>query len=151
VRNIDVADITVRDKNDQIVLAVKVHRRLNTSEAWAEGYYQVFVELGQLPQVPFFLLGTPDHFYLWKYDEKPTKTMKPSYIIDPTPFLKSHYHRFSTSISKESLILVVDNWLDRLVHLGITSDLSSEEREWLVGSGLFDAIAGGRSVIKLAA
>lgn len=77
--------------------------------------------------------------------------VKPNYTLDPTPFLKSHYHRFSTSISKESLILVVDNWLDRLVHLGITSDLSPKEREWLVGSGLFDAIAGGRSVIKLAA
>jgi hypothetical protein len=151
MRNSEVADINVYDKNNQLVLAVKVQKRLNTSKAWAEGFYQAFVEQGALPQAPFFLLGSPDCFYLWKQDQKLPKTMKPTYTIDPAPFLKPHYNRFSSSISKESLILVVDNWLDRLVHLGITSDLSSEEREWLVGSGLLDAIAGGRSVIKLAA
>jgi hypothetical protein len=151
MRDLDVKDITVYDKNNQPILAVKLQKKLNISELWAEAYYKTLVELGQLPQVSFFLLGSPDRFYLWKHDQKLPKTMKPNYSIDPETFLKPHYNRFSSSISKESLILVVDNWLDRLVHLGITSDLSSKEREWLVDSGLFDTIAGGRSVIKLSA
>ena len=151
MKNSDIADINVYDNNNQLALAVKIQKKLNISELWAEAYYKTLVELGDLPQAPFFLLGSPDRFYLWMQDRKLHKTMKPTYSIDPTPFLKPHYNRFSSSISKESLILVVDNWLDRLVHLGITSDLSSEEEAWLVGSGLLDAIAGGRSAIKLAA
>lgn len=151
MKNSDVADITVYDKDNQLVLAVKIQKKPNISELWAEAYYKTLVEQGDSPQAPFFLLGSPDRFYLWKHDQKLPEIMKPTYTIDPTSFLKPHYNRFSSSIGKESLILVVDNWFDRLVHLGITSDLSSKEREWLVGSGLFDAIAGGRSVIKLAA
>lgn len=151
MKNSDVTDINVYDKDNQLVLAVKIQKKLNISELWAEAYYKTLVELEDLPQAPFFLLGSPDRFYLWKHDQKQLKTMKPNYSIDPESFLKPHYNRFSSSISKESLILVVDNWLDRLVHLGITSDLSLNEREWLVDSGLLDSIAGGRSVIKLSA
>ena len=140
-----IADIIAYDTNGQLTLVIEIKSKLGTSAQWAAQMRRNILAHGLLPSTPFFLLGLPDHFYLWKDNGITPEVIKPTYEIDPRPFLQPYYEKSglsSETISGKSFELVIVSWLSEI--LGTRSqDSLQDSQKWLLESGLFEAIHGG--------
>lgn len=92
----------------------------------------------------------PDKFYLWtevdQDQSEPTYT-EPTYTIDALPILQPYLERArltAEQISGESLELIVSSWLGEIIHAEHFADNIDPSQQWLLESGLYAALAGGK-------
>jgi hypothetical protein len=148
------ADIMVFDKNGQLALIAEVKSKRGTSSQWAAQLRRNMYAHNLLPTVPYFLLALPDRFYLWKNAGKSLEPLEPTQQVDPTPFLQPYYEKSGVSSDKltgKSFELIVASWLNQILRAGSPPDLQDKNQEWLVSSGLFDRLSGGRLEFETAA
>ncbi|WP_019500264.1 hypothetical protein [Pseudanabaena sp. PCC 6802] len=147
-------DIAGYDKNNQLVLIVEVKQKLRASSEWVTKLRRNMLAHGYFPQTSFFLLVTPDRFYLWKNAGVLPEIIQPDYEIDATPILQPYADRTGVPIehmSGRSLELIVEAWLDEIMRSDIPPAKLGSTQNWLFESGLYDAIKGGHAVLELAA
>ena len=128
------------------MLLVEAKVKRGASEEWAARLRRNMYAHGELPRVPYFLVGLPDRFFLWGDVPNPTALVGPDYVIDPTPLLGPYFNRAGTSgeiVTEWGLELAMSAWLEKLV-TGQTEATGTDDGEWLRESGLLDAIHGGR-------
>jgi hypothetical protein len=110
---------------------------------------------GILPNAPYFLLALPDHFYLWKDARPPLDGEKPDYEIDSAAILEPYFEKIgfdmqqlNEQLNGASFELLLTSWLWELVRGTDLVDtyLASEANNWLVESGLLEAIRQGNIV-----
>jgi hypothetical protein len=137
-------DLIAYDRNNRVVLAVEVKRKLNASREWATQFRRNILAHGTFLDAPYFLMAFPDKFYLWdKINSIPGK-VEPTYSIDARPILQPYFQRSGTAadrVSSESLELIVASWLNEVIHTS-PAELDSSQ-QWLIDSGLMNAVAGG--------
>ncbi|MEA5552166.1 hypothetical protein VB713_14570 [Anabaena cylindrica UHCC 0172] len=139
------ADMAVHGKDRHLQLLVEVKNKRGASKIWAAKMRRNMYAHGLLPEAPFFLLALPEKFYLWKNIGLSTDLIEPDYEINPEPFLKSYYPKAYTQnheISSEGFELIVSAWLHQILTIP-SVDLLPPNMDWLVSSGLFDAIHYG--------
>ena len=147
------ADMTVFDKHGQTVLLVEAKSQAATSREWAAKYRRNLAAGGFSLRVPFFLLATPAHFYLWKNPPSGAELVDPDYDIDATELLKPYYEgepqipRDAKGITFE---LIVAAWLADLQFGAALGTLAPDLRAPLVQSGLLEVLRGGRTVFEAA-
>jgi hypothetical protein len=83
------ADLAVLNRVGGLILLVEIKNRLGTTKAWATAYRRNLIGDGFLPNVPFFLIATPDHFYVWKDAPLTAELREPDYDLNPSAFLTS--------------------------------------------------------------
>ncbi len=146
------ADLAIYDKNGQLVLVVEAKNKLGTTNSWAIKMRRNILAHGLMPNTRFFLLALPDRFYLWKDAGVVPEMVPPDYEINPKPFLHSYYNGAKISLNSltgESFELVVSSWLSRLLQADVLpSEL--QDQDWLVESGLFNAIKYGHLAVQVA-
>lgn len=145
-------DLAAYNRDDQLTLVVEVKKKQHASLDWVAQLHRNLLAHGTLPNSPFFLLALPDRFYLWKNNGKHYEVDKPNYAIDAEPVLRPYLERTGITveqISSQSLELILTSWLNELVHKKL-EELESSER-WLVDSGLYDALVGGRLAYEIMA
>lgn len=138
-------DLTTYNQDNQLTLIVEVKNRLNASPEWAAQLRRNIFAHGTFPNAPYFLMVFPDRFYLWTDPTTDNGLVKPDYIIDAVPILESYFERAGVTaeeVSSQSLELIVASWLSELIYE--TSDELDLSQTWLIDSGLYQAIAGGR-------
>ncbi|OBQ38249.1 MAG: hypothetical protein AN487_08015 [Anabaena sp. CRKS33] len=139
------ADMAVQGKDRHLQLLVEVKNKRGASKIWAAKMRRNMYAHGLLPEAPFFLLALPDKFYLWKNIGLSTDLIEPDYEINPESFLKPYYPKAyapNYQISSEGFELIVSAWLHQILTLP-SVDLLPQNMDWLVNSGLFDAIHHG--------
>lgn len=152
-----IADIAVRDPEGTLELVVEVKSRSGRSEGWAARTLRNLLVHGALPRAPYFLLVLPDAMYLW--DDRDGKLFSdprlqdggrpPDYRADTSAALSPYLDGMPFALEElggRSLEMVVASWL--------TGVMNSEVREepglrWLLDSGLYEAIRGGRIVTEV--
>lgn len=147
-------DMAVYGKDRDLQLLVEIKNKRGASKMWAAKMRRNMYAHGLLPAARFFLLALPDKFYLWKDIGLSTDLIEPNYEINPEPFLKPYYPKTYTSklesshyyISSEGFELIVSAWLHQILTVQ-SVDFIPPTMDWLVSSGLFDAIHHGE--IKL--
>ncbi|HVN28196.1 MAG TPA: hypothetical protein VMT64_06900 [Candidatus Binataceae bacterium] len=136
-----ISDIAVLNKQGEPVLLVEVKNNPGTSKEWASKLRRNIMAHGLLPHVPYFMVATPDHFYLWKNAGNHAEELEPNYDLDPhalsdrrfVPDEKVGPFEFETKVA---------SWLTDMLRPesgrpnGAVGDL-------LLRSGLLDAIHGG--------
>jgi hypothetical protein len=137
-------DITVYGEAGQLSLVVEIRNRRGTSDTWAAATRQLLLENKLVVNARYFLLALPDRFYLW-VDKRQLDLINPDYSIDPLPFLKPYWGgedapEYLTNIGFE---MVVEAWLATLTWVDELPADAEESGDWLVESGLFDAIKHG--------
>ncbi len=140
------ADIALYDQNDRLVLAVEVKNKLNASVEWAARLRRNIFAHGLLSDMAFFLLATPDRFFLWKDAGADLTLSEPTYIIDSRPILSPYFERAGVTaddISSNSLELIIVSWLSVLTFSAETMETLNGSTTWLTDSGLINAVAGG--------
>jgi len=140
-----IADMAVYDKKGQLSLVVEAKSKLNTSSNWAAKMRRNLLAHGLMPDTHFFLLALPDRFYLWKDAGIIPEEVPPTYEIDPKPFLQPYYNGAGISLDSftgESFELIISSWLSTLLQVDVLPE-ELQGQDWLVESGLFEAIRYG--------
>ena len=139
------ADMAVHGKDRHLQLLVEVKNKRGASKIWAAKMRRNMYAHGLLPEAPFFLLALPDKFYLWKDIALSIDLIEPDYEINPEPFLKPYYPKAydpNYEISSEGFELIVSAWLHQILTIP-SVNLLPPNMDWLVSSGVFDAIHNG--------
>lgn len=142
------ADIAVYGKNDSLQLLVEVKSKREKSREWGAKYRRNMYAHGLFPEAPFFLLALPEDFYLWKLtDSNQLKTdlIEPTFVIDAGPILSQFYNgkELDKPLSSSSLEIIITSWLRELMFADKSNYQSEFYNDWLIDSGLFDAIHRG--------
>ena len=140
-------DLSIKDPKGQLVLIVEVKRKTNASPDWAATFRHNILAHGTFPNAPYFLLAFPDKFYLWANTEAYPEQTQPTYAIDARPILRPYLEGAGVTadqISGQSLEIIIASWLGEIIHSGQPPTTDDISLYWLVESGLYNALAGGR-------
>lgn len=147
-------DLSVDNRNGQLVLVVEVKRKTNVSPEWAAELRRNILAHGTFPNAPYFLMVFPDKFYLWSNAEADQEQSEPTYTIDASPILQPYFERAGVTadqISRGSLELIVTSWLGEIIHSDQPPEKIDASQQWLIESGLYAALVGGKFEHGLAA
>ncbi len=142
-------DLAVYDRYDQLTLVIEIKNKLDTTPEWASRLRRNILAHGVYPNAQFFLLAFPDKFYLWADSNRKHNTDEPDYMIDARPLLQPYFEQTgvnATHISGQSLEFIVALWMGEVMHSEQLPNQLKAEHQWLVDSGLYAAILGGRFV-----
>lgn len=140
-------DLSVYNRNGQRILDIEVKPKLNTSPDWAAQFRRNILAHGTFYKAPYFLMVFLDRFYLWTGVDAQSDQSQPTYSIDARPILQSYYEGAGITaeqISRQSLGLIIESWLWQIIHSDKYATDIDESQQWLVDSGLYEAIAGGK-------
>ncbi len=140
-------DLSVDNRDGQLVLVVEVKRKTNVLPEWAAKLRRNILAHGTFPKAPYFLMVFPDKFYLWTDAEAHLDQSEPTYTIDAHPILESYFKRAGVTpdrISGQSLELIVSSWLGEIIHSQKLPENVDSSQRWLIESGLYAALAGGK-------
>jgi len=148
------ADVVAYDNEGKLALVVEIKKKLGTNSEWAAKMRCNILAHSFFPNVRFFLLALPDHFYLWK-DKDSLEIEKPTYDINPFSFLSPYLERANLQpekLSEAGFELLITSWLNELLQLSDSPETlkQNDNNKWLFESGLFDAIKHGRVVSEIA-
>jgi len=137
------ADIVAYDASDRLVLVVEIKNRRGTNSQWVARMRQQLAAYGQVADARYLLLALPDRFYLW-VDKRP-ELSDPDYTIDPLPLLKPYLGTPNVSeyLGEVGFEMVVEAWLASLTWAEKPPTNTGENADWLIESGLFDALKHG--------
>ena len=147
------ADILAFDKFGQAALIAEIKNKRGTSTEWAAKMRRNMFAHGLLPNAPFFLLALPDNFYLWENTSRNLEVIEPTQKVDPHPFLQPYYESFGIlpdNLTGRSFEFIVTSWLNQVLGAKSPQDLRGKNQDWVVNSGLFDKLAGGRLEVEAA-
>ncbi len=68
-------------------------------------------------------------------------------MIDASPILQPYFQRAGVTndqISRQSLELIVASWLGEIIHSEKPPEGLDDSQRWLIDSGLYAALAGGK-------
>lgn len=140
-------DLSIKDRNGQLVLVVQIKRKINASPDWAADFRRNILAHSIFPTAPYFLMVFPDRFYLWTDTETHSDQAKPAYAIDARPILQPYLDRSGLTadqISGQSLEIIIASWLGEIIHSDQPPETVDNSLSWLIESGLYSALAGGR-------
>ncbi|NJL09663.1 MAG: hypothetical protein HC908_04055 [Calothrix sp. SM1_7_51] len=140
-------DIEIYNHQRQLVLVGEVKCLLNTSPDWAVKFRRNILAHGIFPIAPYLMIIFPDKICLWTNENGVPEEREPDYIVDAYPIFQPDFEKAGTSarkISDGSFELIVDSWLANIMYLSEPSQASDESQKWLVDSGLYNTIKGGR-------
>lgn len=139
-------DLSVHDQNDQLILVVEVKAIINTSPEWVAKLRRNIFAHGTFPEAPFFLIVCPDKLYLWTNAPIQEDLVLPNYVIDAAPIFQPYFDQVGvtpTNISGQNMELIVSSWLGEIIYGEKTTMMMDESQQWLIDSGLYDALHGG--------
>jgi hypothetical protein len=140
-------DLAVNNRNGQLALVVEVKCKTNVSQEWAAKLRRNILAHGTFAKAPYFLLVFPDRFYLWSNVGAFQEQSEPSYLIDASPILQPYFQRAGVTtdqISRQSLELIVASWLGEIIHSEKPPEALDDSQRWLIDSGLYAALVGGK-------
>lgn len=147
-------DLSVDNRNGQLTLIIEVKRKTNVSPEWAAKLRQNILAHGNFPQAPYFLMVFLDKFYLWSNGEGYPDQSEPTYTIDASPILQPYLERAGVAadqISGSSLELIIASWLGEIIHSNQLPENMDASQQWLIESGLYAALVGGKLEHEVAA
>lgn len=140
-------DLSVDNRDGQLTLVIEVKSKTNVSPEWAASLRRNILAHDTFPKAPYFLMVFPDKFYLWTDSAAQLEQSEPTYIIDAHSILQPYFEKAgiqANQISGQSLELIVASWLGEIIHSKKLPEDIDNSQSWLVDSGLYTALAGGR-------
>ncbi len=131
----------------KLVLTAEIKTRLNVTPGWGAKLQRNLLAHGILPSSPYFLLAFPDKIYLWTNSNKQFGEIEPTYIINANPIFQPYFQKAKVTaekISGQSFELIVTSWLREIIYSEKLLDELVESQQWLIESGLYNAILGGK-------
>lgn len=144
-------DVAVYSADGKLQLVVEIKSRPGASAEWAIRMRRNLLSHAVIPQAPYFLLALPDFFYLWTDAESVGNLAAPDYQIEASEVLAPYLSQATQSLDKLSgygLELIVTSWLEDVVHAELRRETVGPNLQWLLDSGLYEAIRHGSLAIE---
>lgn len=141
-------DLAVLDSFQRLILTVETKKKFGVSEKWAAETRQNLVVHGFYPLLTYFLLVTPEQFFLWTKDSNTLDETLPDFAADATETLKPYLKELGFNIKQidgRTFEDVVAHWLKYDV---IYSMNKKPLPVWLVKSGLAEKIVNGTLLLE---
>jgi hypothetical protein len=148
------ADIAVYGPDEHVRLVAEVKAIRGASTEWAAQLRRNLLMHGFIPNAPYFLLATPDRFYLWKDGKPDQDAVPPDYEVETAKLLASYIERLGISLadlSEPGFELLVISWLHDLIDFDRSRDDAHSADHWLFDSGLYEALKHGSVVLPVGA
>jgi hypothetical protein len=142
-------DIAVYSADGQLQMAVVLTKQTGATPKWASEFRRNLLENAVVANTRFFLIALPDHLFLWCRTASAADVELPDYDVDPARCLRPYVDddlRLSGKLSRNGLHLAVAAWLDDLLWYGPGPNALPPEDRWLLDSGLYPAIWGGKTI-----
>jgi hypothetical protein len=147
------ADFALYDRNGRLIAVAEVKNKAGTSREWAARLRRNILAHGGFHGADFFLLVTPDKLYLWKGAGAEPAVVQPALEVDAQPIFEPYFERAGvnpTDVSGRAFELIVAAWLSDLIRLAEQPENLSNGQNWLVETGLLDAVRDGRIEYEVA-
>ncbi len=141
-------DLAVLDSFQRLILTIETKKKFGVSEKWAAETRRNLVVNGFYPLVTYFLLVTPEKFFLWTQDSNTLEETLPDFVDDASEILKPAFEELGFKIQKidgRTFEDVVAFWLKYDV---IYSMNKKPLPDWLVKSGLAEKITNGTLLLE---
>jgi hypothetical protein len=134
-------------------LIVEIKAKTGTTRAWAQALRKNLVAAMPQIEASYLLVALPDKIYLWPPQSNATDQAPVE--VSGVEELFSPYHRQSEAISRPirgaALELIVQAWVQDLLHRTEQNDSLSPHEAWISESGLLDALKDTHLVLDKAA
>jgi len=140
------ADIAVYSPDNRLQLVAEVKAKTGATKEWAAELRRNLVAHSAIPPAQFFLLATPEYFYLWKDGSESLETRVPDAVADARHIIDPYIENTRITleqISDSSLQLILTSWLSLLANSTLTPESVPPSEKWLFDSGLYEAIRHG--------
>jgi hypothetical protein len=147
------ADFALYDRNGRLIAVAEVKNKVGTSHEWAAKMRRNFLAHGGFQSAVFFLLLTPEKLHLWNGSGAEPAVVKPAFEVDAQPIFKPYFERAGVNpadVRGRTFELVVAVWLGDLIRLAEQPESLSNGQNWLVETGLLDAVKDGRIEYEVA-
>lgn len=146
-------DLAVYNENRELVLTVEVKNLRNVSSDWASQLRRNILARGNYPLAGYFLIATPDKFFLWAGERNEPLSAKPDYSVDVRDELKPIFSEFNVQPENVSGFIfeqIVARWLKGIMY-PVYRNSDEVLPAWVTGSGLDKAVLQGDFYSELAA
>ncbi len=136
-------DLAVYDRFQRLIVTVEAKKKSGASEKWAAQTRRNLVVHAFYPLASYFLLVTPEKFFLWTSERNNLEETLPNFVENAEPLLKPHLEELGFNLREiDGYIFeqVVAHWLKYDVIYPIES---VTKPKWLVESGLSKKIFRG--------
>ncbi|OKH52944.1 hypothetical protein NIES2101_12710 [Calothrix sp. HK-06] len=145
--------LTVYSRKKQMVLGILAKRILETSPEWAAEYRYNILSHDILPNPPYLLFAFPCRLYLWKNSDASVDNILPNYNIDAYPILKPYSDKINVELEhiycNTTFEFIVESWLGKIMDIKESPSNLDTSEQWLIESGLYTAIKGGKFATQL--
>lgn len=146
--------IVIYGEDYKLKLIVESWPKPETSPEWAAEFRGNFLHYRVIPRSPYFLLATPGSFFLWTDAETADESAPPDYCVPAPSWLNTYLDRPAVSpgrISKDAWGYIVKLWLSNIVNFNRPQEPISPDEQWLIDTGLYQAIRNGSIATPAAA
>ena len=146
-------DLAVYNQNRELVLTVEVKTIRNVSEEWASQLRRNILAHGSYPHSRYFLIATPDKFFLWKEQGHNLQAIRPDYVADASTELEPFFKEFGVDLDHISGFIfeqIVARWLKNVMYPFYRNSDDPIPR-WIVESDLEKAVLQGDFQFEMAA
>lgn len=136
-------DITVSSPDGQHRLLVEVKTRKGQDEEWARQFRRNILAHFPTGDDAYFLLVLPETIYLWLPESR--LESGPDFTASTRDALGQFYEKSNADeLGERALELVVTSWLSHLFSATPSNvENDGSRQEWLLDSGLYEAVRGG--------
>lgn len=138
-------DLAVYSERGELVLTVEIKNIRNVSVDWATQLRRNIFAHGTYPRTPYFLLATPDTFFLWRDQEPIPNLVPPDFTVNAYHELKPYFKEFNVEPENVSGFIfeqIVGRWLKGVMYPAYR-DSGEPLSDWLTSSGLAEAVYQG--------
>jgi hypothetical protein len=141
------ADLALYNRHGELTAVAEVRNKSGTSREWATQLRCNILAHSGYDKADFFLLVTPDRFYLWKHADTIPTLIPPHYESAAEAIFAPYFNRAGVdphNVSSHAFELVVVAWLSDLVRSEEPPEPYTNGQNWLVDSGFLTAVRDGR-------
>ena len=136
-------DLAVYDRFQRLILTVEAKKKFGVSEKWAAQFRRNLVTHGFYPLNSYFLLATPEKFFLWMPEHNNLEETQPDFIVNGEEQLKPYLDELGFKL-KEIDGYVFEQVIAHWLKYGVIYPIKSVSKpKWLVESGMAEKILHG--------
>lgn len=146
-------DLAVYNQRHELVMTVEVKNIRRVTDKWATEFRRNILAHGNYPLAKYFLLATPDEFFLWIGESHDVSISKPEYSIAIGETLKPLFKEYNVEPENVSGFIfeqIVGRWLKGIMYPAYREP-DKDIPVWVTESGLDKAIYQGDFSIEKAA
>ena len=140
------ADLAVYNSRGELKAVIDIKGRYGKTGEWATHTRRNMAAHGNVTDVDYFIIATPDRLFMWKESGTEPDLIPPTYEADMRSELAPYYedtHLDINKISGYALEMLIQTWLRDIIWPDLLTYKNQSAPDWISESGLLNAVENG--------